>query len=133
MDAALVRIVWQRARNRCEYCQLSREFDDTPFEIDHIISKKHHGPTVASNLALSCFHCNSFKGSDIGGRDSLTRKFTPLFNPRRHKWNRHFHWGGPYLIGRTAVGRVTIDVLNINHPLRVELRHELMEEGIFPP
>ena len=88
---------------------------------------------MASNLALSCFHCNSLKGSDIGGRDSLTRKFTPLFNPRRHKWNRHFHWEGPYLIGRTAVGRVSIDVLNINHPLRVELRHELMEEGIFPP
>ena len=63
----------------------------------------------------------------------LTRKFTPLFNPRRHKWDRHFHWEGPYLIGRTAVGRVTIDVLDINDPLRVELRHELMEEGIFPP
>jgi hypothetical protein len=112
---------------------MSREFDDTPFGIDHIISKKHHGPKVASNLALSCFHCNSFKSSDIGDRDSLTRKFTPLFNPRRHKWNRHFHWEGPCLIGRTAVGRVTIDVLNINHPLHVELRHELMEEGIFPP
>jgi len=57
---------------------MSREFDDTPFEIDHIISKKHHGPTVASNLALSCFHCNSFKGSDIGGRDSLTASSLPF-------------------------------------------------------
>jgi hypothetical protein len=130
MDAALSRLVRQRARNRCEYCQIPH---DTPFEIDHIISKKHDGPTVASNLALSCFHCNSFKGSDIGGRDLVTRKFTPLFNPRRHKWDRHFHWEGPYFIGRTAVGRVTINVLNINHPLRVELRQELIEEGIFPP
>jgi len=29
--------------------------DDATFEIDHILAKKHHGPTVASNLALSCF------------------------------------------------------------------------------
>jgi hypothetical protein len=110
-----------------------QEYDDALFEIDHIISKKHHGLTVASTLALSCFHCNSFKGSDIGGRDLLTRKLTPFFNPRRHKWSRHFHWEGPYLIGHTAIGRVTIDVLNINDPLRVELRQELIEEGIFPP
>src|SRR5689334_17940587 len=89
------------------------------------------GLTVSSNLALSCFHCNSFKGSNIGGRDLLTHKFSRLFNPRRHKWNRHFHWEGAYLRGRTAVGRVTINVLNINDPLRVELRQELIEEGIF--
>jgi len=55
MDAALVRLVWQRAGGCCEYCQLSQEWDDRPFEIDHIISKKHQGPTVAGNLALSCF------------------------------------------------------------------------------
>ena len=47
MDAALIRLVWQRANRRCEYCQLSQAFDERPFEIDHIISGKHHGPTVA--------------------------------------------------------------------------------------
>jgi HNH endonuclease len=78
MEAALARLVRRRGRNRCEYCHMLREYDDAPFEIDHIISKKHHGLTVASNLALSCFHSNSFKGSDIGGRDLLTRKFTPF-------------------------------------------------------
>ena len=30
-----------------------------PFEIDHIRSRKHHGPTIASNLALSCFRWKS--------------------------------------------------------------------------
>jgi hypothetical protein len=133
MDAALVQLVWQRARNCCEYCRLCQDIGRTHFEIDHIISKKHKGPTLAGNLALSCFYCNSYKGTDIAGRDSLTRKLTPLFNPRRHKWTRHFRWEGAYLIGRTAIGRVTIDVLNINDPVRVELRDELMEQGIFPP
>jgi hypothetical protein len=133
MDAALTRLVWQRAKHRCEYCQLPQEYDDRPFEIDHIISRKHQGPRVASNVALSCFRCNSFKGSDISGRDRLTRKLTPLFNPRRHKWSRHFRWEGAYLIGRTPIGRVTVEVLNVNDPFRVELREELMEEGLFPP
>jgi len=133
MDAALARLVWQRAMHCCEYSQLSQEYDDRPFEIDHIISRKHRGPSVASNYALSCFRCNSFKGSDISGRDRLTRKLTPLFNPRRHKWSRHFRWEGAYLVGRTPIGRVTVEVLNINDPFRVELREELMEEGLFPP
>ncbi len=51
MEAALIRLVWQRAHGRCEYCQLAQEFDDRPFEIDHIISRKHHGETAAANLA----------------------------------------------------------------------------------
>ncbi len=133
MDAALIRLVWKRAEDCCEYCQLSQEWDEIPFEIDHIISKKHQGPTVAGNLALSCFRCNSFKGSDISGRDRNTRKLTPLFNPRRHKWARHFRWQGAYLIGRTPVGRVTVALLHINDRYRVELREQLIEEGVFPP
>jgi hypothetical protein len=57
----------------------------------------------------------------------------PLFNPRRHKWNRHFRWKGPLLLGRTPIGRVTIQVLAINEALRVALREELIAEGLFPP
>jgi len=63
---------------------MTQDFDDTPFEIDHIIAKKHKGSSTATNLALSCFQCNSFKGSDIAGREKVTRKLVPLFNPRRH-------------------------------------------------
>jgi len=80
----------------------------------------------------SCSFCNSFKGSNIAGLDSRTRKLTPLFNPRRHAWHRHFRWRGAYLVGRTAVGRVTVAVLNINDPLRVEFRFGLIDEGVFP-
>jgi hypothetical protein len=80
-----------------------------------------------------CFFCNSFKGSDIASLDSVTRKLSALFNPRRHKWSRHFLWEGACLVGRTAIGRVTIDVLKINDPFRVELREELLEEGVFRP
>jgi HNH endonuclease len=133
MDASLIRQVWERARGRCEYCRIGQEFEKATYEIDHIISRKHDGLTVSENLALSCPHCNAFKGSDISGLDPKTRKLTPLFHPRRQKWTRHFRWEGPYLAGRTASGRVTVAVLKINDPFRVELREELIEEGVFPP
>jgi hypothetical protein len=55
MNRALLRQVWQRAQHCCEYCRMPQAFDDATFEIDHIIARKHGGPTVARNLALSCF------------------------------------------------------------------------------
>lgn len=111
---------------------MPQDYDDVPFEVDHVIARKHGGATVTSNLALSCIACNSFKGSNIAGLDPQTGKLTPLFNPRRHKWTRHFRCRGAYLIGRTPVGRVTVSVLNMNDPLRIELREGLIEEGVFP-
>jgi hypothetical protein len=133
LELTLIREVWRRAGGLCEYCQLGQSQSDLAFEIDHIIARKHGGPTRTGNLALSCFRCNSFKGSDLGGLDPKTRKLTPLYHPRRHSWTRHFRWDGPYLIGRTPIGRVTITVLKINDPFRVEVRRELIEEGVFPP
>lgn len=132
MNAGLVRLVWRRAGRCCEYCHMPQDCDEATFEIDHIVSRKHGGATRASNLCLSCFSCNSSKGSDIAGRDKRTRKLAPLFNPRRHTWSRHFRWRGAILIGRTSIGRVTIALLNINDPLRVELRAGLIDEGLFP-
>jgi hypothetical protein len=82
MQAALIRLVWQRAGHRGEYCWMPQEWDLTPFEIDHIIADKHKGPTVASNLCLSCFYCNSFKGSDVSSLDAETRK---RWNARRSR------------------------------------------------
>ncbi len=133
MNAALIRLVWQRANGRCEYCQMPQAADDATFEIDHIVAQKHVGPSVASNLCLSCFYCNSFKGSDLSSLDPKTRKLTPLFNPRRHKWAKHFRWLGAHLVGRTPIGRVTVVLLHINDEYRVELREGLIEEGVFPP
>ena len=133
MDETLSRLVWKRVKGRCEYCQMPQTADDAAFEIDHIIARKHHGPTVASNLCLSCYYCNSFKGSDLTSLDVVTRKITPLFNPRRHRWAKHFGWEGAYLVGRTAIGRVTVALLHINDEYRVELREALIDEGVFPP
>src|SRR5207248_11129674 len=100
-------------------------------EIDHIIAEVHGGRTAASNLALSCLHCNRHKGPNLSGIDPQTRLLTRLFHPRRHSWSYHFRWDGARLRGRTAIGRTTIRVLRIDAPLRVMLREELIAAGLF--
>ncbi|MBI5760887.1 MAG: HNH endonuclease [Planctomycetales bacterium] len=129
MDQTLRGQVWQRANGCCEYCQLPQEFDMFPFQIDHVIAEKHHGQTVEENLALSCYHCNIHKGPNIAGIGGEAGETTRLFHPRRDRWLDHFEWHGPELVGLTAIGRVTIDVLNINTPVRWDLRHVLIESG----
>lgn len=133
MDADLEDLVWQRAGSCCEYCQLPQGFSRIPFELDHVIACKHFGKTIASNLALSCYYDNSFKGSNIASLDPRSGRLTRLFHPRRHSWNYHFRWDGPYLIGRTAIGRCTVRVLLMNLELRVVHRQLLIEAGVFPP
>ncbi|MBY0524293.1 MAG: HNH endonuclease [Gemmataceae bacterium] len=133
MDRALSNLVWQRAASCCEYCRMPQTYDDGTFEIDHIVAVSHGGITEARNLCLACFSCNSFKGPNLSGRDSKTRKTFRLFNPRRHRWDRHFRWDGPRLIGRTPMGRATVATLRINLDHRVAHRQELIEEGVFPP
>ncbi len=105
MDDALAIAVRTRAGRICEYCQLPQRIHPGPFEIEHVVAKKHGGPTILSNLAFACLHCNKHKGSDLAGIDYATSrtKLVRLFNPRRHKWERHFRWHGPILVGRTAI------------------------------
>jgi hypothetical protein len=132
MDRVLERLVWQRAESRCEYCRLRQAASSITFEIDHVIAQYHHGKTVASNLALSCFYCNRYKGVNLSGIDRKTGKITSLFHPRRHSWGWHFRWDGAILVGRTAIGRTTIDVLAINHPDAIAHRQSLLEETGSP-
>jgi hypothetical protein len=134
MDERLAAAVRERAAHQCEYCRLPDWLHPGVFEVEHVIAKKHRGPTALGNLAYACLHCNRHKGTDLAGIDSITSrtKLVRLFNPRRHKWDRHFHRDGPLLLGRSAMGRVTIQVLSMNDPVRVALRAELIDEGVFP-
>src|SRR5439155_9049173 len=115
------------------YCLFPKALSSTLHQVDHIVAQQHDGPTIANNLALACFACNHHKGPNIAGVDPKTGMKEWLFNPRRHKWRRHFRWAGPILVGRTPVGRATVAVLAINLAHRVAQRATLMAEGQFPP
>jgi hypothetical protein len=132
LNAEIVRQVWQRARFRCEYCHLPASAILAPFQIDHIIARQHGGSDDPDNLALSCIYCNRYKGPNIAGIDPNTDQFVPLFHPRRDVWTVHFQWSGAELRPLTASARATLQVLSMNDPELVNLRRELMEEGMFP-
>ena len=133
MDRPLRDQVWQRAMSRCEYCQMPQLFTDASHEVDHVIAEKHRGPTTPENLALACFPCNNHKGPNIAGVDPDSGLMTRLFHPRQDRWSEHFAWQGPVMIGLTAIGRATVEVLEINLRHRVIHRQALIEEGVFPP
>src|SRR5436190_11087593 len=125
VDIALRRFVSARAAGRCEYCRMPLEFDDSPSTVDHIISRKHGGVTSAENLALACYHDNSFKGDNIAGLDPNDLALTRLFNPRTDRWPDHFQLSRGEIVPLTAMGRTTLYVLNLNSPVRVMARRLL--------
>jgi hypothetical protein len=127
MPLSLREQVRERAGRRCDYCLLPEESDCLPFQLDHIIAEKHHGPTLLENLAWSCCNCNASKGPNIAGLDLETGALTRLFHPRKDAWADHFGWNGALLIGLTPVGRVTVDVLNVNQTDRVAHRVVLLQ------
>jgi hypothetical protein len=123
METRIRAQVRQRAGNACEYCQLRQ--DDSPLaalHIEHIIPKIHGGRDDLDNLALACIDCNLDKGTNLTGIDPQTNNVTVLFHPRRHEWIEHFEWQGISLIGKTAIGRTTIRVLNMNSEDQLAVR-----------
>jgi len=127
MDAATRELVRRRADDRCEYCKAVQS--DEPFfrfQIEHVVAKQHGGDDSIENLALACPHCNLHKGPNVAGIDPKSNDLTPLFHPRRQRWDDHFVVDAVEfaIVGRTAVGRVTVHVLNMNHPLRRAARRQ---------
>lgn len=128
MDKDLERLVWRRAGDACEYCRLPQSHSPDRFHVEHIVARQHHGPTADENLALACPRCNLAKGPNLAGVDPQTGRKVWLFNPRRHRWSLHFQWHGAILVGRTAIGRATIDVLKINQVLAIAKRRQIQSE-----
>lgn len=132
IPASLRSEVARRANFRCEYCLTSEADSVVTFEVDHIFSRKHGGPTVLENLAYTCIICNRSKGSDIATADYRQRKLTPLFNPRSDQWSDHFEIDDGEILGKTAIGNATIKVLELNAPDRIIERRLQIESGSYP-
>jgi hypothetical protein len=111
---------------------MPQEYDELPFQIDHVLALQHGGPTTPANTCLACAVCNRYKGPNLSSIDPRTSRVVRLFHPRRLRWERHFLWNGVILEGRTQAGRATVSLLQINSEQRVALRTLLLAEGVFP-
>ena len=131
IPATLRRLVAERAKLCCEYCLLPQEFALRPHEPDHIVSRQHGGETTETNLALACARCNRAKGPNLGSIDPLTGQLVRFFDPRQDEWSEHFKFDGALIMPRTAQGRVTVKILQLNQPQRVAERQQLLELDLY--
>jgi len=130
----LRRKVVERAQGRCEYCRLSQAAQEATFHIDHVIPRARGGPTELGNLALACVSCSLRKGARQTAVDPETGKRVRLFNPRRDRWEDHFRWTQDViLVGKTAIGRATVETLALNRPLILAIRRMEKAFGRHPP
>lgn len=123
--------VRQRAGNRCEYCLKPDSVEAYPFHVDHILALKHEGETEFDNLAWACFHCNIAKGTDVASYDTETGTLVPYYNPRIENWHEHFERSGAFILGKTATGRVTVRMLQLNEEAEIETRLQLIAAGLW--
>jgi hypothetical protein len=130
MQRELWSLVRRRAEEVCEYCRLPQAASPfVRFHVEHIIARQHGGATEPDNLALACGNCNFHKGPNIAALDPETGQLVPLFHPRRDQWSDHFTWNDTIVVGRTPIGRATVELLAMNHWERAEVRENLQAEG----
>lgn len=108
--------VCERASYLCEYRHTSEFWQAVRFTLDHVLPVAAGGEDIEENLALACFHCNRRKADKQSAVDAETGETIPIFNPRQHNWADHFIWSadGLRILPQTAIGRVTISLLELN-------------------
>jgi len=127
--------VAERAAHRCEYCRAPESIFTLRFEVDHIVPVSSGGTGALGNLALSCRACNLWKSNATSGLDPLTAEYAPLFNPRQDVWAEHFAVeiaDFVAVLGKTPVGRATVEQLRMNAAAQCKARRWWMLIGLFP-
>ena len=133
IPSSLRQLVIQRAKDRCEYCCLSQVGQAATFHIDHIIPVVAGGATTSDNLALACVSCSLRKSARQTVKDPETKKEVSIFNPRQQAWQENFRWDEVRIVGLTATGRGTVEVLKMNRPMMLAIRGEEELLGRHPP
>jgi hypothetical protein len=136
VPAAVRRLVARRADFLCEYCRSPADVSPSSFSVEHIepLSRTDAKTDDPANLAWSCMGCNNRKYTAIDAIDPVTGELTPLFHPRRDRWDEHFAWVAELtqVVGVTPVGRATVMRLNLNREELVKLRRILHDVGEHP-
>jgi len=127
--------VREAAGDRCGYCLSPQSLVMDMLEIEHIIPRSKGGTDNEMNLWLSCGLCNRYKGTQTTGIDPVSRAAVSLFNPRTQDWSEHFQWSndGVFIVGRTPIGRATVEALQLNNQIAVEVRRNWVRAGWHPP
>ena len=120
---------------RCGYCLSTQRYVMGLLEIEHIIPLAGGGTDEEENLWLSCTLCNRFKGIKFSHLDPITNIIAPLFNPRTQVWKEHFRWdeAGVRIAGITPTGRATVEAIQLNNEIALEVRFQWVGANWHPP
>jgi hypothetical protein len=131
----LKKFVFERAGFICEYCIALLAYSPQPFDAEHVIPVSKDGSDDVENLACACGGCNGSKYNKTHAADPFDGKIVALFHPRQMSWNEHFIWSPNFLqiIGITAIGRATVEALNMNRIGLINFRRALLKLGVHPP
>lgn len=135
ISEATRRRVREAAGDACGYCLSPQRLVMSRLEIEHIIPRARGGSDEEANLWLSCGLCNRYKSAQVEAADPLTGDTVPLYNPRTNIWYEHFGWSmdGVKVVGLTPAGRATVNALNLNNEVAVEVRRNWVLAGWHPP
>jgi hypothetical protein len=113
----------------------SRRLRASEFLIEHIRPRSRQGKDSPANLARSCQGCNNHKYDRLRFRDAVSRKEVRVFHPRRDRWSDNFAWtnDGTVILGLTAIGRATVEAMQLNREALVNLRRVLVDAREHPP
>jgi len=122
-----------RAAGRCQFCRMHQSLQGATFHIEHVIPVSAGGTSDLSNLVLACPSCNLHKANRVDAVDPQTGLSVRLFHPLNDVWQDHFEWRDCSIVGRTAMGRATVDALRMNDPRRIKVRQAEAMFALFPP
>lgn len=127
--------VRNRANHLCEYCHTSERWQYVRFTLDHVVPLALGEGEGLENLALACFHCNRRKANKQSAGDPQSGKTVSLFNPRTALWSEHFSWSsdGLLVLAHSAVGRATVELLELNRERVLIIRLADIDVGRHPP
>ena len=124
----------EQSGNRCGYCLGEQRYIFAPLEVDHLLPIAEGGTDDEENLWLACPLCNSYKGRQTHGINSITKRKVLLFNPRKQNWKRHFKIENRIrIVGKTVCRRVTVVALQMNGHLAITVRQNWRIAGSYPP
>ena len=125
-------LVTARDGPRCQYCRMSQRGQGARFHIDHIWPQSRGGPTEAGNLAVQCISCSLHKSTRVSGTDPVTGGSVALFHPLLQRWDDHFTLlPDGRCVGRDAIGRATVDALDMNGANPLEAREYQIRFGLL--
>ncbi|OCG46942.1 hypothetical protein A9G35_04235 [Gilliamella sp. Choc5-1] len=101
---------------KCAYCEAKVQIEDSYMEVEHFHPKSRYKLEVVfwDNLLPSCKKCNGNKGNHDTGKE-------PIINPCKDDPKEHLcvEAARLYPKSNSDMGRLTIDVLNLNDKERL--------------